>query len=374
MNRGSAKQKGPARIGSHLLKKVVLLGLLVFFVTAPSFETAGWDIQTVDSIGDVGFYTSIARDDSGRPHISYWDFTNSDLKYAYWTGSAWNIQTVDSNGDVGLHTSIALDDSGRPHISYRDDTNIDLKYAYWTGSAWNIQTVDSTGDVGYYNSIAVDDSGRPHISYRDVTNLDLKYAYWTGSAWTIQTVDSTGNSGWYTSIVLDDSGSPHISYRDGFPNQILKYAYWTSSAWNIQAVDSIGSVGFFTSIALDGSGRPHISYNDNMYNDLKYAYWADTAVEEESVISDQFLDFRLMQNQPNPFNRGTTIRFTLPEKTHVTLTIQDLAGRTVTTLVNEERSSGIHEVEWKGEIPSGIYFYRLSSQNFSVTKKLVILK
>ncbi len=88
----------------------------------------------------------------------------------------WSIQTVDSAGYFGAYTSLVLDSSGNPHISYV--TNRALKYAVLAESAWSIQTVDQTGNVGYltYTSLALDSSNNPHISYRDATNGDLKYA------------------------------------------------------------------------------------------------------------------------------------------------------------------------------------------------------
>ena len=245
---------------------------------------SAWIIETVDSGGKVGGWTAIALDSSGYAHISYYDWTNGDLKYARWMGGTWSIETVDSAGDVGNCTSIALDNNGYAHISYHDETNESLKYARWTGSTWSIETVDSTGEVGCWTSIALDDNSYPHISYADMTNDDLKYARWTGSSWSNETVAAGGNVGDFTSIALDSSDYPHISYRDE-TNKDLKYASWTGSTWSIETVDSAGDVGLFTSIALDSNGYAHISYTDYTNTDLKYAKWTGSAWSIETVDS-----------------------------------------------------------------------------------------
>ena len=102
--------------------RALILGIILFLFAIPNIAFAStWDIQTVDSEGDVGVYTSIALDSNNYPHISYSDNTNSNLKYAKWNGTSWNVQTVDSAGNVGWHTSIALDNNNYPHISYYDD-------------------------------------------------------------------------------------------------------------------------------------------------------------------------------------------------------------------------------------------------------------
>jgi hypothetical protein len=85
--------------------------------------------------------------------------------------------------------------------------------------------------------------------------------------------------------------------------------------------------------------------------------------------------FALEQNYPNPFNPVTTISFSLPSKSFVSLKVFDLIGREVATLVNEELSSGTHSRQWNAAaLPSGIYFYQLQAGNFTETRKLVLLR
>jgi hypothetical protein len=85
--------------------------------------------------------------------------------------------------------------------------------------------------------------------------------------------------------------------------------------------------------------------------------------------------FQLYQNFPNPFNPTTTIQFALPKKAKVLMTLYDILGREVTTLVSEEREAGIHQVVFDAtELSSGIYFYRIQADQFHQTKKLIVVK
>jgi photosystem II stability/assembly factor-like uncharacterized protein len=85
--------------------------------------------------------------------------------------------------------------------------------------------------------------------------------------------------------------------------------------------------------------------------------------------------FSLGQNFPNPFNPTTTITYQLPKQSQVKLTIFDVLGREIATLVDGEQTPGYKSVTWNaGNVPSGIYFYRLQTKEFTQTRKLLLLK
>ncbi|MFI5143985.1 MAG: T9SS type A sorting domain-containing protein [Ignavibacteria bacterium] len=83
----------------------------------------------------------------------------------------------------------------------------------------------------------------------------------------------------------------------------------------------------------------------------------------------------LHQNYPNPFNPGTKILFDLPKSTVVKLEVYDITGREVSTLANGYMRYGTYEVEFNAKnLSSGVYFYKLSSEDFTFVKKMVLLK
>ncbi|MCC6396383.1 MAG: immunoglobulin domain-containing protein, partial [Bacteroidetes bacterium] len=85
--------------------------------------------------------------------------------------------------------------------------------------------------------------------------------------------------------------------------------------------------------------------------------------------------FALDQNYPNPFNPSTVIRYAVPSRSHVLLTIHNTIGELVTTLVQGERETGYYEVRFDGKgLSSGVYFYRMQAGSFVQTKKLLLLQ
>ena len=95
-----------------------------------------------------------------------------------------------------------------------------------------------------------------------------------------------------------------------------------------------------------------------------------------SVESEEIpIEYALQQNFPNPFNPTTTIKYSVPELSKVKLTLFNLLGEEIATLVIEEKVAGYYTVAFNAaRLPSGIYFYRLQAGDFIQTKKMILMK
>ena len=86
-------------------------------------------------------------------------------------------------------------------------------------------------------------------------------------------------------------------------------------------------------------------------------------------------EFDLSQNFPNPFNPSTVIRYAIPVKSHVLLTVHNLLGQLVATVVNGDEDAGFHEVRFEAPgLASGVYLYRIEAGKFVQTRKLTLIR
>ena len=113
--------------------------------------------------------------------------------------ATWQFETVDSVGDMGHWSSLAVATGGWPRIAYTDDTKFILKYATRDVAGWHSETVDNNGFVGYFPSLALDAADQPHIAYEQ-SGIAIKYAYHDGpdgtsSSWITRTA-SVGRLRW----------------------------------------------------------------------------------------------------------------------------------------------------------------------------------
>ena len=112
-----------------------------------------------------------------------------------------------------------------------------------------------------------------------------------------------------------------------------------------------------------GTGKVFI-YNNDIINDI--------GNNEEIKVSN---NFNLSQNYPNPFNPSTLIKYSLEKEELVSIEIYNILGERVDELVNEVKSEGIHQIVFNSSnLPSGVYFYSIRTQNFTDTRKMILLR
>jgi hypothetical protein len=166
------------------MKPVKYLCVFLFFIVFFGFSSFGglcdisaaytWTNEIVDNGGtayqnDVGSYSSIAVDASGKLHISYMGLNSrtGSLFYASNASGSWVTEILSKRPRIGYHTSLAIDSSGNAHISHLDISDRGHRLMYTTNATgkWVMQTVASFGDASGSTSIALDSSDNVHISY-----------------------------------------------------------------------------------------------------------------------------------------------------------------------------------------------------------------
>jgi len=119
------------------------------------------------------------------------------------------------------------------------------------------------------------------------------------------------------------------------------------------------------------------NYPDNILSNFALAEIIDNTEMLSKISAESNFDvsqFRL-SNHPNPFNPTTTISYSIPDNQNVTIKVYDILGKEVATLVNETKTAGNHQVSFNaGHLSSGIYIYMIQTNNFNVSKKMLLIK
>ncbi len=219
---------------------------------------------------------------------------------------------------------------------------------------------------GIFNTI---DAGVPHslvTALTPVLNVKTFTLKWAG------TDDADGSRIQSFKVFVSENGGPFELYEDTASDTSLVF----SGDW--------GSTYRFYTIATDFAGNVEPIKNKADAS-ITLDPRATTVASSEGVLPEKYA---LFQNYPNPFNPSTTFRFDLPSATHVKLSIYNILGQKIKTLLNRNMIAGFHSIQWNGtndaseEVASGMYLYRLeaivqnasSTNRFIQTKKLLLLK
>ena len=280
--------------------------------------------------------------------------------------------------EFGAHAVL----SGHSHTYERIFRNGIVYFVNGLGGK-SIYTCDATlveGSQGCYD----DDYGAMLVTVISNTKILFEFYYRDGTL-----VDS---------YLLEDSGLPVelVSFTGVVQNNNV-YLEWKTE-------NELNNYGFEIEKRVDGSHSPvsiwqmigFVRGNGNS-NSPKFYSYIDNDVKKVSAYRYRLKQidtdgsytyspeisvtinipgyFSLSQNYPNPFNPSTSILYTIGKMHFVNLTIYDVMGIEIVTLVDEEKPAGTHEVEFDGsELTSGIYFYRIQAGEFIETKTMVFMK
>jgi len=178
--------------------------------------------------------------------------------------------------------------------------------------------------------------------------------------------------------IIDSWGNQ--SYVD-FPSYQTMYGLERNSNWG-QASIPVGDIrGESIDLRMLSYGFVILEVNGNSCDfALDNIYWSGGA-ENLSIsnLSNSLKDFRLYDNYPNPFNPITTITFSLPEDELVNITIYNMVGRKINTLLRSKQTAGFKSIQWNATnnqgqpVSAGVYLMRIQAGQFSQTKKMVLL-
>ncbi|MGH1363152.1 MAG: FlgD immunoglobulin-like domain containing protein [Calditrichia bacterium] len=285
----------------------------------------------------------------------------------------WNIESVgralDGTKVWGVFTDAAL----------AFDDNIQL-----------LQVADGTIFVWEANKV-----GGDKRIYAQKASLDGQFPLW-GSTPVLVSDTTLGDPFAKPQIVSDGADGVIITYEREFnATDRDVWAQHINSSGVPQWSTSGGSRGIFISqgfhdepnptIASDGAGGAYIAWEDNrsgnwdIYGDRVDATGTLVGIEDDA-LSALPTGYQLQQNYPNPFNPTTEIRFATPRSAEVTLTVHNMLGQTVRTLVSGTVEAGNHTVSWNGKnnlgkaVTSGVYLYRLTAGSEVSAKKMMLIR
>lgn len=268
------------------------------------------------------------------------------------------------------------------------------------------KTVTSSASIDNYLLAAADGrvyaATRDKFDWTDVTdNLQgMPAGSVTGTSQTCYVLDSEGGNIWertmteIVEILKPTASAPVLVYP---PNHSTLFSPLVIFVWNkaVPAVsrywievapDSGFQAGTIDSLSADtsffwrGETEGHYYWRVRAYN---WAGWGPFSEVRTFVLSVCDVEpddgapstYALYQNFPNPFNPATAIRYQVPRVSRVRLVVYDILGREVATLVNENKPTGVHEVQFDASgLPSGVYLCRMTAGSFMELRKLLLLR
>jgi photosystem II stability/assembly factor-like uncharacterized protein len=355
---------------------------------------------------------------AGGHHSGFYDFYYQYIFKTTDGGASWNLINNIQGGASSVITRIFPANQNHIFVSSAGSAN----------SASSGGVMKSTnGGVNFFSFFTKGESNSLYCF--DTNTAWVSFYYWTdfpawkgyiykttngGLNWFEQFKDSLYNSSKINSLIFVNQntgfavGKMYTSNKTRFFKTTNGGANWDTISYNNSKYNSVffinASTGWKAGVYYPDSscidyttngGTNWIKQKKGTGTEITNLYFANqltgwATIKNSSVIlrtttggitfissvSNEIPDkYCLFQNYPNPFNPSTNIRYQITNNRLVLIKIYDIAGKEIATLVNEKQSPGTYEVKLEaGDLPSGVYFYKLITGDYSETKKMILFK
>ncbi len=332
------------------------------------FGTFNGDVYAISS-GDAsiltGFPVNVGARVESAPVIADLDQGGSNGVRIAVTSLAKNLTILDGQGNTVGQYSYGGSIIATPAVVDLDqDGNLDLVFGCTDNKLY---AVDMNGNSLSGFPIATGNDIRSSASVADIDNdgsPEIAFASTDGKLYLVH-ADGSAFTGFPINVVGLLSATPTIADLD--EDGDLELLLGTPSSLNIYDVPGSGTAENYWN-TLQGNYHRTSNYAD-VVTGIHYGEPAQTVQ-----------DFTLLQNYPNPFNPVTEIRYYLPTTSRVQLTVYNLLGQKVRTLVQTSQQPGWHHVQWNGrndlgqKVSSGVYIYKMTAGRYQAVRKMILMK
>lgn len=205
---------------------------------------------------------------------------------------------------------------------------------------------------------------------------------WKSNILSGHSIDNTAPRNPLNFIVVNENNKVKMSWKANTETDFKNYLIYKSNV--AQLSDSVKPFAsttdtLFTDVNTDKQIIYYFVKAQDIHNNLSKAAIGNVVLSAGGE-TEMPKEFSMSQNYPNPFNPSTKIDYQLPVDANVSIEIYNLSGEKISDLVNRGQSAGYYTIEVKKELPSGVYFYKLTAKdnatgkNFITIKKLMVLK
>lgn len=330
------------------------------FAVGGSYASSGKLLKTTDA--GLNWSVIINYFTPGYTHFYNMYFANTLTGYL----SSYNGIFRTINGGNNWELLFFVADGPSDYLSYKKIHFFDINTGIFLSDSGKIYKTSNAGinwQTFYLNS---------HITFRDIAFINNLTGYAVGLEGRMIKTTDRGSSWQEVS-----AGTGESLYSIRFPNSLIGYISkdkgiikTTDGGNSWQEVLQQGNDTLLSEYFLN----PDVGYVAGTKGRV-FKTTSGGVIGINQISTEIPNEFNLEQNYPNPFNPNTRIKFAIPKAADVRLAVYDLLGREVESLVNKQLTAGTYEVNWNAaKFSSGIYMYRLVTNDFSMVKKMSLIK